>query len=103
MSCTLKKCARPAVLSLALWIACICLAPEALAQSLDIPLQLEQGNSGVILTINVGINGAAPRPYLFDTGSGVFNAYYSTASTRRQFLRSCARCRCPSRQAPPKP
>jgi hypothetical protein len=80
MSCTLRKCARPAVLSLALWIACICLAPEALAQSLDIPLQLEQGNSGVILTINVGINGAAPRPYLFDTGSGVFNAYYSTAA-----------------------
>jgi outer membrane autotransporter protein len=80
MSCTLKKCARLAVFALALWAACICLAPAAIAQSLDIPLQLEQGASGVILTINVGINGAAPRPYLFDTGSGVFNAYYSAAA-----------------------
>lgn len=54
--------------------------PQAEAQSVNIPLQYEQGASGLILTINVGINGAAPRPYLFDTGSNAFNAYYSAAA-----------------------
>jgi outer membrane autotransporter protein len=79
MSCTLKKCLRPAAFVLAPCAICLSLAPAS-AQSVDIPLQLEQGNGAVILTINVGINGAAPRPYLFDTGSNVFNAYYSAAA-----------------------
>ena len=67
--------ARSAVLGLLLGLS---MTPAALAQSLDIPLQYEQGASGLILTINVGINGATQRPYLFDTGSGIFNAYYSS-------------------------
>lgn len=33
------------------------------------------------LAIYVGINGGAPKPYLFDTGSGVFAASYSPAAT----------------------
>jgi hypothetical protein len=53
-------------------------APAAMAQSLDIPLQLEQGGSGPILVINVGINGQQAYPYLFDTGSTAFNAEYTT-------------------------
>lgn len=57
-----------------------CLAPPVLAQSINIPLQLERANDGVILTINVGINGGPARPYLFDTGSEVFNAYYTSAA-----------------------
>jgi len=54
----------------------------ALAQSVDIPLNyaLNTGanygsatsNSVLILTINVGVNGAAAQPYAFDTGSAVF-------------------------------
>lgn len=55
-------------------------APHALAQSVNIPLQYAVGSNGLILTINIGINGAGPRPYLFDTGSGVFNAYYSASA-----------------------
>jgi uncharacterized protein with beta-barrel porin domain len=51
-----------------------------MAQSVNIPLQLEQAADGVILTINVGINGGPARPYLFDTGSGVFNAFYTSAA-----------------------
>jgi hypothetical protein len=31
------------------------------------------------LAINVGINGGAPKPYIFDTGSPVFNAAYNAA------------------------
>lgn len=58
----------------------LCFAPPVLAQSVDIPLQLARANDGVILTINVGINGGAPRPYLFDTGSDIFNAYYTSAA-----------------------
>ena len=60
--------------------AAVCFAPPVLAQSLDIPLQLARANDGVILTINVGINGGPARPYLFDTGSDIFNAYYTSAA-----------------------
>jgi hypothetical protein len=58
----------------------VCFAPPVLAQSINIPLQLERANDGVILTINVGINGGPARPYLFDTGSDIFNAYYTSAA-----------------------
>ena len=50
---------------------------DATAQSTDIPLQLVQSSGGVRLTINIGIGGGNPRPYLFDTGSAPFNAFYS--------------------------
>ncbi|CAN2536236.1 hypothetical+protein [Methylocapsa aurea] len=58
-------------------VAGLAFIPAASAQSVDIPLQLAQAKTGVILTINVGIGGQAPRPYLFDTGSSLFNAAYS--------------------------
>jgi hypothetical protein len=61
MRCVPKRDACIAVLVLAVLTA-VSFSPEALAQAVNIPLQLEQGASGVILTINVGINGAAPRP-----------------------------------------
>jgi autotransporter-associated beta strand protein len=64
----------------ALSSAGVCCSPPATAQSVNIPLQLERANDGVILTINVGINGGPARPYLFDTGSEVFNAYYTSAA-----------------------
>jgi len=63
-----------------LLLAGMSVGPVVLAQSVDIPLQLFHANDGVILTINVGINGGPARPYLFDTGSDVFNAYYNNAS-----------------------
>ena len=53
------------------------------AQSLDIPLNLTlQGTNdpAPVLTINIGINGQAPRPYLFDTGSEVFVAQYTQSA-----------------------
>ncbi len=53
---------------------------SAQAQSVSIPLQYMQLPSGGTdlyrLVINVGINGGAPKPYLFDTGSSLFNATY---------------------------
>ncbi|WP_426418010.1 autotransporter domain-containing protein [Bradyrhizobium genosp. A] len=50
----------------------------AIAQSLDIPLNLVQYGAGLgpNLIVNIGINGQAPRPYLFDTGSPDFVALY---------------------------
>ena len=52
----------------------------AQAQSVSIPLQymqLTQGGSDYYrLVVNVGINGGASKPYLFDTGSALFNATY---------------------------
>jgi autotransporter-associated beta strand protein len=54
--------------------------PAALAQSLDIPLQVAQSADGVRLIVNVGIGGAAPRSYMFDTGSSLFNAAYSASA-----------------------
>ena len=41
----------------------------------NIPLTYWQGAEK--LAINVGINGGAARPYIFDTGSPVFNAVYN--------------------------
>lgn len=55
-------------------------APAVLAQSLDIPLQLAQSSDGVRLIVNIGIAGQAPRSYLFDTGSSLFNAAYSPSA-----------------------
>lgn len=55
-------------------------APAAIAQSLDIPLQLAQSATGVRLIVNIGIGGQAPRAYMFDTGSSLFNAAYSASA-----------------------
>ena len=54
----------------------------AQGQSMDIPLNLVQYGQGFgpNLVINVGINGQAPRPYLFDTGSPVFVALYDPSA-----------------------
>jgi len=57
----------------------LCLTACAVrAQSLDIPLNFALENTtdrnGAVLIINVGIGGAAPQPYLFDTGSSFFVA-----------------------------
>lgn len=79
MRCVPKMAAVFAALVLVALTA-FCFSPEAIAQSLNIPLQLEQAADGVILTINVGINGGPARPYLFDTGSGLFNAFYTSAA-----------------------
>lgn len=64
---------RPLVLALA-----CAFAPQAWAQSNDVPLDIIQenyggGQFGYRLGINVGVNGAAPQEYLFDTGSDSFN------------------------------
>jgi uncharacterized protein with beta-barrel porin domain len=65
-------------------LGALCLtAGTAPAQSLDIPLNLTlQGTNdpGPWLTINIGINGAAPRPYIFDTGSEIFVAQYTSSA-----------------------
>jgi autotransporter-associated beta strand protein len=53
------------------------------AQSVDIPLNLTllgPGDPGPYLTINIGINGQAPRPYIFDTGSEIFVAQYTQSA-----------------------
>ena len=68
---------KSAVLGLLLGVA---LARAAVAQSIDIPLQLQQTSDGVLLTINVGIGGQNPQSYVFDTGSPVFNAFYSASA-----------------------
>src|SRR5258705_8998908 len=44
-----------------------------------IPLQYMQLGESWRMAINVGINGGAPKPYLFDTGSSLFNAAYNPA------------------------
>jgi autotransporter-associated beta strand protein len=56
------------------------MAPGAMAQTADIPLQYQATSQGLQLTINVGIGGQAPNSYVFDTGSTYFNAVYSTAA-----------------------
>ena len=69
---------------------CVVAAAHAQPQSpTSIPLQLLQQNNFTTglpnpngnwaLGINVGINGGAPRTYLFDTGSSLFNAVYTPA------------------------
>jgi outer membrane autotransporter protein len=62
---------------LALALACA-FSSQAWAQSSDIPLDIIQenyggGQYGYRLGINVGVNGAQPQEYLFDTGSDSFN------------------------------
>ena len=75
------KCAR--IVEFAALSLSIGLTPTfALAQSVDIPLNyavntgynygFPSANPVLILTINVGVNGGAARPYAFDTGSSVF-------------------------------
>lgn len=83
----LRRFARIATLVPVLGLAAV---TPTLAQSLDIPLQLVDAttgvsstgvpNTGVRLIVNVGIGGAQPYPYLFDTGSNLFNAAYLPAS-----------------------
>lgn len=48
------------------------------ASSVDIPLSyvFDSQSNAARLSINIGINGGAPRPYLFDTGSSLFNAAF---------------------------
>jgi len=58
----------------------LAVASAGRAQSVDIPLQLANAGDGVILVINVGIGEQKPQPYLFDTGSGVFNVDYTAAA-----------------------
>src|SRR5262245_46398404 len=62
------------------------IATEVHAQTaapVDIPLQsqvvLDQGQQNLKLAIYVGINGGVPLPYVFDTGSPVFNAVYNSS------------------------
>jgi len=64
---------------LALALACL-LAPSEYVLASDIPLDIIQepfndsgSQYGYRLGINVGVNGAAPKEYLFDTGSDSFN------------------------------
>jgi len=62
---------------LALALACA-FSSHAWAQTSDIPLDIIQenyggGQFGYRLGINVGVNGAKPQEYLFDTGSDSFN------------------------------
>lgn len=71
----LRRFAKTATLAPVLGLAAV---PPTLSQSLDIPLQLVDAGpgAGVRLIINVGIGGAPAYPYLFDTGSNLFNAAY---------------------------
>jgi len=55
-------------------------APAANAQSMNIPLQLAQSSGGIRLIVNIGIGDQAPRSYMFDTGSSLFNAAYSATA-----------------------
>lgn len=80
MRCVGSERAWRVLAALVVCLGGLCLSDAALAQSLDIPLQLQNAQTGVILTINVGINGGVARPYLFDTGSPYFNAYYTSAA-----------------------
>jgi autotransporter-associated beta strand protein len=47
-------------------------------QPVSIPLSyvFDSQSYAARLSINIGINGGAPRPYLFDTGSSLFNAAF---------------------------
>ena len=61
-----------------LWCALACLFGHGYASASDIPLDLVQQPGGGTspsyrLGIQVGLNGGAPREYLFDTGSDSFN------------------------------
>ncbi len=71
-SCGLRVLAPPLV-------SLLLLMTQAHAQPLTIPLQYYNVNSGS-LGITIGINGGAPQPYLFDTGSNLFNVLYNPAT-----------------------
>ena len=46
-----------------------------ISEPVSIPLEYWEGAQKLV--INVSINGGAPKPYVFDTGSPVFNAVYN--------------------------
>jgi len=73
----LRRIAKTATLALVVGLAA---ATPTFSQSLNIPLQMVDSSAGVRLIINVGIGGAPAYPYLFDTGSNLFNAAYLPAS-----------------------
>ncbi|MBM3646665.1 MAG: hypothetical protein FJX11_02630 [Alphaproteobacteria bacterium] len=59
-------------------LACDGVATIAYAQPVSpVSIPLTYWNGAAKLAINVGINGGAARPYIFDTGSPVFNAVYN--------------------------
>ena len=64
-------------------VALTCMAATVAEAQTSIPLQLISEGSGPggaqRLQIMVGINGGAPQPYMFDTGSSLFNAAYNPA------------------------
>lgn len=80
---------RTACAALALAFGMVSGAAAQPTSPVSIPLQLLQQNNFTTglpnpsgnwaLGINVGINGGAPRTYLFDTGSSLFNAVYTPA------------------------
>ncbi|KAF0105072.1 MAG: outer membrane autotransporter barrel domain-containing protein [Rhodospirillaceae bacterium] len=78
---------RRNMLERVVWVVAACVvcwpAGPALAQAgepTNIPLSfLTQSGGTQRLVINVGINGGAPKPYLFDTGSALFNSVYNSA------------------------
>jgi autotransporter-associated beta strand protein len=54
------------------------IAREAQAQTANpVSIPLSYWNGAEKLAINVSINGGTPQPYIFDTGSPVFNAVYN--------------------------
>jgi hypothetical protein len=53
---------------------------RAQTQPVAIPLQYVNTSVGYKLGIFVGINGGAPQPYVFDTGSSVFNAAFNPST-----------------------
>jgi uncharacterized protein with beta-barrel porin domain len=72
----LRAVASGLVVLAAQLVSLLLLTAQAHAQSLVIPLQYYPVNNWS-LGITVGINGGTPQPYLFDTGSSVFNAAYN--------------------------
>src|SRR5882762_2614788 len=60
-------------------VSLLLLTVQAYAQSITIPLQYYPVNY-LSLGITVGINGGTPQPYLFDTGSNLFNAAFNPAT-----------------------
>ena len=60
-------------------VSLLLLTTQAHAQPLTIPLQHYDAAGGT-LGITIGINGGAPQPYLFDTGSALFNVLYNPAT-----------------------
>lgn len=59
-------------------LAFLGIAAELRAQTAaPVNIPLEYRPDATKLAINIGINGGAPKPYVFDTGSPVFNAVYN--------------------------